>query len=360
MDRQDVSTLSDVQDSMKRRHFLKATTFGISSIVLGSALGIALPETVLANDSGYRPNDTVAFYRLYKGATGDHFYTADKAEADNAVKNYGYTYEGIACYVYSFAHDDTTPLYRLYRPSTQHHFYTANKAEADNAVKNYGYNLEGVACYVYSTQGEQPPRDSVKFYRLYKPGNDDHFYTTNKAEADNAVKNYGYNLEGIACYVYAPNSKPYRVGKAKFYRLYRPSTQHHFYTTSKSEADNAIKNYGYKYEGIAGYVYPSDEGNINDTVPFYRLYKPGNDDHFYTVNKAEADYAVKNYGYNSEGIACYVYRTDDHPYDTVPFYRLYKPGTGDHFYTTNKAEADYAIKNYGYNSEGVACYIYSA
>lgn len=361
MERQDVPILSMVESSMNRRHFLKATTFGVSSIAIGSALGIALPETVFANDSGpIRPNDTVAFYRLFKGATGDHFYTANKDEADNAVKNYGYTYEGIACYVYSYGHDDTTALYRLYRPSTQHHFYTTDAAEAQYAIQHYGYNSEGTACYVYATKGEQAPDDSVKLYRLYKSGNDDHFYTTNKDEADNAIHHYGYHSEGTACYVYAPNSRPYRTDKARFYRLYRPSTQHHFYTTSKSEADNAVKKYGYKREGVAGYVYSSDESNINDTTALYRLYKPGNDDHFYTTNKAEADYAVQNYGYNLEGVACYVYGTNDHPYGTTPLYRLYKPGTGDHFYTANKGEADYAIQHFGYNSEGVACYLYPA
>ncbi len=361
MDRQENSVLSShLQKSIKRRHFLKVTTLGISGITLGTAFGVALPESVFANSGHRRPNDTVPFYRLFKGATGDHFYTTDKNEADNAVKNFGYAYEGIACYVYSYAANDTTSLYRLYRPSTQHHFYTTSKAEADNAVQNYGYTLEGVACYVYPTSGEAPPNDSVKLYRLYNGKVDDHFYTTNKAEADNAVSKYGYKLEGIACYVYATDSQPYGVNKANLYRLYRPSTQHHFYTTSKAEADNAVNKYGYKLEGIACLVYPSNEKYINDTIAFYRLYSPSKDDHFYTTNKAEADYAVQHYGYNYEGIAGYVYATNDYPSNTEPLYRLYKPATSDHFYTTNKAEADYAVQHYGYNSEGIACYVFSA
>ncbi|GAC1681047.1 MAG: hypothetical protein PVS3B3_00500 [Ktedonobacteraceae bacterium] len=203
MEQQEISVPSNGQSNMKRRHFLKVTTFGISSIALGSAFGIALPESVFANNGGYtRPNDAVPFYRLYKGATGDHFYTTSKDEARNAVNRYGYKSEGIACYVYSFAKDDTTPLIRLYRPSTQHHFYTTSESEAENAVKKYGYTREGTACYVYPTQGEEAPKDSVALYRLYKSGNDDHFYTTSSDEANNAVSKYGYTSEGIACYVY--------------------------------------------------------------------------------------------------------------------------------------------------------------
>jgi hypothetical protein len=30
----------------------------------------------------------------------------------------------------------------------------------------------------------------------------------------------------------------------------------HFYTTSAAERDNAVASYGYKYEGIAAYVWP--------------------------------------------------------------------------------------------------------
>ncbi len=41
----------------------------------------------------------------------------------------------------------------------------------------------------------------------------------------------------------------------------------------------------------------------------------------------------------------------------IPLYRL--QGHGDHFYTTSAAERDNAIAEYGYASEGVACYVYA-
>lgn len=41
----------------------------------------------------------------------------------------------------------------------------------------------------------------VPFYRLYNPTVSDHFYTTSRSEADNAVRRLGYSDEGIACYV---------------------------------------------------------------------------------------------------------------------------------------------------------------
>ena len=89
---------------------------------------------------------------------GDHFYTTDAAERDNAVNVYGYTNEGTACYVYD-THDHLhhhqpglTPLYRQFNPNNGDHFYTTDAAERDNAVNVYGYTNEGTACYVYVTQ----------------------------------------------------------------------------------------------------------------------------------------------------------------------------------------------------------------
>ncbi len=47
------------------------------------------------------PNDAapplVPFFRLQ--GHGDHLYTCSPEERDSAIADYGYTYEGIACYV---------------------------------------------------------------------------------------------------------------------------------------------------------------------------------------------------------------------------------------------------------------------
>jgi hypothetical protein len=44
---------------------------------------------------------------------GDHFYTTSAAERDNAIANFGYSSEGVACYVFDSQAPGTTPLYRL-------------------------------------------------------------------------------------------------------------------------------------------------------------------------------------------------------------------------------------------------------
>jgi hypothetical protein len=43
----------------------------------------------------------------------DHFYTTSATERQDAVTNFGYVYEGVACYVFPIQMPGTVPLYRL-------------------------------------------------------------------------------------------------------------------------------------------------------------------------------------------------------------------------------------------------------
>jgi len=142
------------------------------------------------------------------------------------------------------------------------------------------------------------------------------------------------------------------AGTVPFYRAY--NGRDHFYTTDLAERDNAISKLNYRSEGIACYVWPSQQCG---GVPFYRLFQPKTTgDHFYTTSASERDNAIKNLGYVSEGTACYVL-TSQSCRSSIPLYRLFNSGTGDHFYTTSAAERDSAIKG-GYTSEGTACFVF--
>ncbi|SDP64670.1 hypothetical protein SAMN04487914_1234 [Arthrobacter sp. ok909] len=141
----------------------------------------------------------------------------------------------------------------------------------------------------------------------------DHFYTTSSVERDNAVQKYGYQKEGIACYIFDTQ----QPGTDALYRLLNSQNGDHFYTTSAFERDNAVQKYGYHSEGVAGYVYV---GQQTGTSPFYRLLNSQNGDHFYTTSAFERDNAVQKYGYHNEGVACFVFT--DQQAGTTPLYRL--------------------------------------
>ena len=127
----------------------------------------------------------------------------------------------------------------------------------------------------------------------------------------------------------------------------------------KTEPNHDYSFKGQDSETLRGIVIPLCHlpTPIVGTVPLYRYWNPGNGDHFYTVDKAEGDNAVKG-GYKAEGITGYIYPQQNS--GTVPLYRYWNQGNGDHFYTVDKAERDNAVKG-GYKAEGcclITGYIY--
>ena len=90
-------------------------------------------------------------YRLVQqtGNNVGHFYTANAAERDNAVRTYHFREEGIAGYVPGSQLPGTVPLERLQDPRTGEFFFTASPEEATRAASTYHYQKQGVCCYVW-------------------------------------------------------------------------------------------------------------------------------------------------------------------------------------------------------------------
>lgn len=92
--------------------------------------------------------------RLYNPQTGDHLYTIDQGEANDAQWFLGYVYETSEGYAYSTYAPGTYPVWRLYRQpyqygSTQYppdHYYTMNDYDL-KAHESWSYQYERVAFY---------------------------------------------------------------------------------------------------------------------------------------------------------------------------------------------------------------------
>jgi hypothetical protein len=98
-----------------------------------------------------------------------------------------YALEGPACQVWAENGPGRTPLYRGFNASgwSGAHFYTIDYDEFQNAIKNAGFTDEGIACWVL-------PRDSVtgqNLLRAYNKSQGKHFYTTSPSELQNAIDN---------------------------------------------------------------------------------------------------------------------------------------------------------------------------
>ncbi len=150
----------------------------------------------------------------------------------------------------------------------------------------------------------------------------------------------------------APAPPPNLNGKTPFYRLYSPRTNDHFYTTSSTERSAAL-NGGYTSEGVGAYVYSVV---ATGRAPLYRLYNPRSGKHFYTAN-ADERAAVISGGFGDEGIAGYIHPAQET--GSAPLYRLYNPRANKHFYTLNTAERDAVVAG-GYTYEGPAGFAFTS
>jgi RHS repeat-associated protein len=129
------------------------------------------------------------------------------------------------------------------------------------------------------TYDDYPAPVFVPWRRFYHTTDRDHYYTSNSA--DNPAS---YQFEKIEGYV---SDRPF-PGKLPLMRLYHPTERSHRYVTSGAKRDSAIAA-GYRYEGIAGFIYASAEFG---TVGLYHLYKGSPDyDDFLCTTKAEIDLA---------------------------------------------------------------------
>ena len=168
----------DVQDAWRGKTVTIKAVARDKTAYADATTTIRIPEMVV--------ND---MYRLYNPNSGEHFYTANKAELSNVLAA-GWRYEGVGWHAPTTS---KTPVYRLYNPNAGDHHYTMNAAERNMLVIK-GWRYEGIGWYSDDNQ-------TVALYRQYNPNarTGTHNYTINKAENDWLVS-LGWRAEGIGWY----------------------------------------------------------------------------------------------------------------------------------------------------------------
>ncbi|KAJ7587506.1 hypothetical protein C8J56DRAFT_827705 [Mycena floridula] len=141
------------------------------------------------------------------------------------------------------------------------------------------------------------PMNTVPLYRVYAAVGTNHFYSTNVDAITSRLRSTDVVLEGVAAQVYETQEGP---TVPLFWLNDGSAATDNIYTTSTTEKATLIQQ-GLTDEGTIAYIYPSQ---ICDSVPFYRLYKPGVDN-FHTTSISERDDAVAS-GYTFVGITGYV------------------------------------------------------
>ncbi|GEM_PF-6812043 len=149
----------------------------------------AVENTEEAAPVGANSQATAKMYRLYNPNSGEHFYTASKAEAAN-LRRVGWSFEGIGWF--APAHSNQ-PVYRMYNPNAGDHHYTLSPSERDMLIR-VGWNYEGIGWYSDELR-------RVPLYRQYNPNAKagSHNFTTSVSENSHLVS-VGWRAEGISWY----------------------------------------------------------------------------------------------------------------------------------------------------------------
>lgn len=139
----------------------------------------------------------------------------------------------------------------------------------------------------------------------------------------------------------------------RMYRAYNPVADFHFFTTRKAEFDNAVAH-GYRDEttGRPGYSVLSAQGT--GSVPLYRLYNLQRGFHYYTADPTERQILIGlvpitsesfgKIGWRDEGIEGYVFNAPQSPATSI--YRLYNLDSGTHLFTESAAVKDAILQQF--------------
>lgn len=183
-----------------------------AALAFCAASALAAPLT--ASAVAYSPEAPFSpMYETYSAGATNHLYTMNYSEAHVSTTSHGYANLRTAFYLERNPQVHTTPLYRYYKGAPQnHHAYATDTFPQDRAnTVALGYTYEGVAGYIYTTQVP----GSLPLYRLsrHNAGTSDRLtkFTTSDSEK-NSLQASGWTYDLIQGYV--PQTTLYFTGSA--------------------------------------------------------------------------------------------------------------------------------------------------
>ena len=124
----------------------------------------------------------------------------------------------------------------------------------------------------------------------------------------------------------------------------------HMYTSLILELAKALRDEGYRSEGVGFYGWPVA---FTGAVPLYRLTDPqGN--HLYTTSQDAAFDAISKNGFSFDSVPCHVVSAP--AYGLSPLLRLDNVAKNDSLFTTSLVEAQQAV-SHGYAGQGVVGHV---
>ncbi|KAF7374141.1 hypothetical protein MSAN_00295500 [Mycena sanguinolenta] len=283
---------------------------------------------------------TVPFYCLHSAAQTAYFYTTNETEREAALAT-GFVDYMIAGYIYPSQICGSVPLYRLHllaaNLANSDYMYTTSETDRENAI-TLGFTYEGIAGYVYdllscealparttfslltdvglaatinnlhtpsTTATERSaetcgdPDDALPWFRIHEAPSFAYSYSTDPSFISSAILHDGYVLETIMGRVFLTQEE----STVPCYFLTSGTFADNFVTTNATERDTAL-THGYTLlPTFQTYIYPTQ---ICGSIPMYRLYNSAETSNFFTVLESERLSAISSRGYADLGIAGYI------------------------------------------------------
>jgi alpha-tubulin suppressor-like RCC1 family protein len=147
----------------------------------------------------------------------------------------------------------------------------------------------------------EPATTTVTQYRLYSDVTKEHLYTTDLNEY-NVLGANNWIQEGVAYRMLTNGVYNGVAATIPMYRLYHAGILQHHWTTDSNEVVVLCANTQWEYEGVAGYLLPTQ---ATGTVPLYRMSLASPPIHLWTTDLNEYD-TLATRGWVKEGIIGYV------------------------------------------------------
>jgi Repeat of unknown function (DUF5648) len=131
------------------------------------------------------------------------------------------------------------------------------------------------------------------------------------------------------------------------------------WTASDAERAACIFNLGLDLRPDSAFIFDALQPQPAGTVPLYRVYNAGMNDHVYLTPISFRQQFLTEWGYTDEGIAGYVFdKTSPQP-GTVAFHGFQNQKTACHLFTTGDPVAIFG-STAGLTDDGPTCYLYTS
>ncbi|WP_257666447.1 MAC/perforin domain-containing protein [Parapedobacter tibetensis] len=149
------------------------------------------------------------------------------------------------------------------------------------------------------------------------------------------------------------NSQINVIDVLPLHKVFSKGDKNHMYVTSKAAADQLVRDWGNEYQGIIGYILAKPNGS--STIPLHYMKSIGDKNNFFLTNMAAVNEHIVRWRNIHYGISGYLSSTLNS--ETLPLYQVKSHGDKNTMYVTSQAEVDELVNRWKNEFQGTIGYI---